>query len=237
MKTIILSIIFFSYPFFALASGTQPLAKVDFSAGFSVSDRDEYFPQPHEMFTKETRETDTGRPLTQGEITILTEIFKNGVDYFKVRIYNRKYAFFQPSGTIMAPNGNIYYPPGHPWHSDDYSQAYPFGSKRAIFIHEMAHVYQYHQGVSVINRRLQEGGIYEYRIEPGKDMNDYTVEQQAEIVKNYASCRLDYDPVRCSARFSPALDNFIKNPNYLRKAEQERLKKLSEQAPGSSDLP
>ncbi|MBI4656922.1 MAG: hypothetical protein HY746_09290 [Elusimicrobia bacterium] len=239
MKTIIITAILLNFFLPASASDIESLKNIEFSNGFSVTIQNEYVPQPHEMLIEETKASDPGRTLTQGETAILTEIFGSGVDDSRVRIHNRKYAFFQPSQTVMAPNGNIYYPPGHPWYSHDYSLSYHAGSRRGNFIHEMTHVYQHQQGVSVINRRLEEGGIYDYRIEPGKDLNDYTVEQQADIVKDYAYCRSSYadDPSRCSGRFSPALDNFIKNPNYLRKAEQERLERLNAQTTGTTYQP
>src|SRR5438067_847470 len=53
-----------------------------------------------------------GRMLTPGEIALARSVFGDGIDYGRVKIFSRKWSAFQPSGTLMAPNENIYFPPG-----------------------------------------------------------------------------------------------------------------------------
>src|SRR5262245_7378092 len=75
------------------------------------------------------------RPLTAGEIELLQPIFRDGIDYQKVRVVDGKFPF-QPYGRYMTPNGHLY-APGYLW-SDDFSRQ---PSRRATFVHEMAHVW------------------------------------------------------------------------------------------------
>lgn len=170
-----------------------------------------------------------GRPLTAGERELLEKIFAKGVDYGKVRIYNRRWSPLQPDNAAMSPDGNIYYPEsrvGRLYYSGDFSKLVGPTHKplRDTFIHEMSHVYQYQQGVSVVLRRIVEGDKYRYKIIDGKDLNDYTVEQQAEIIKDFYLCLVEksWDRAYCVLKFVPALDNFDEDPNYLREAELRR---------------
>lgn len=165
------------------------------------------------------------RLLTSGEVQLLKEIFQDGIDYSKVHVHRGKWWPLQPDEAVMTPLGNIYYPPNHPWYSEDFSEA--SFSQQYWFIHEMTHVYQYQQGVSVINRRLSEGGIYDYRKEPDKSLNEYTVEQQGMIIADYFRCtRQEYSRVNkdyCKTGYEPALSKFFKDPNYLRDEEKNRF--------------
>ncbi len=49
-----------------------------------------------------------GRKLTQGEIALAKKIYRDSIDYPKVRIHKGKFAFFQPNNSGMTPNGEIY---------------------------------------------------------------------------------------------------------------------------------
>jgi len=173
---------------------------------------------------------DPGRSLTTGEINMAFRVFGTGVDYGRVRIFNRKWIAFQPENTIMAPDGNIFYPRNNDAYSSDFSGEAMW--RRLLFIHEMTHVYQHQQGIAVVKRRLGEGGKYSYMVEPDKDLNDYTVEQQGNMVMDYYRClaRAQQDKRACMRSFAPALDNFVNAPEYLRKAELDRL---AAQRPGA----
>ncbi len=157
------------------------------------------------------------RPLTPGEIALLTPIFRHGVDYAKVRIYSRKWNVFQPDNIVMAPNGNIYWPL-----TAGYSPDISLSGSKWLLVHEMTHVYQHQQGISVVSRRLLEGGIYHYVLDSRKTMNDYTLEQQGNMVADYHSCTT-YSPVpECRKRFSPTLSGFLDDPHWLAKDESRR---------------
>lgn len=203
----------------------------ELKAGQPVPDNAESPAVPRQAFPKEVLPVKSqGRSLTGGEIAMLRPLFQDAVDYSAVRVYRGKWSVFQPDDTIMSPDGNIYYPPAYPYYSLDYSAAV---IGKGIFVHEMTHVYQRQQGINMVGRRLMEGGVYEYEILPKKDLNDYTLEQQAEIVSDYYLCRLDANAyTNCEAKYSPAIDKFLKNPSYLRRAEKERL--ALENAPQSA---
>lgn len=157
------------------------------------------------------------RRLTPGEIALLKPIFRDGVKYSKVWIYRVKWNIFQPDNVIMAPNGNIYWPP-----SAGYSPDFSLSGRRWYFFHEMTHVYQYQQGISVIGRRLAEGGTYSYVLDPAKTMNDYTIEQQGNMVADYHDCTLRRSVTECSKRFSPTMAGFLEDAHWLRKDEARR---------------
>ncbi|MBI4349077.1 MAG: hypothetical protein HY553_19725 [Elusimicrobia bacterium] len=164
------------------------------------------------------------RPLTPGEIILARRVFQNGIAYPKTRIYRRKWLPWQPDGTVMSPNGHVYFPPGHRDYRDDFSTN--SDSARKTFFHELTHVYQRHQGVDVAGRRLREGGIYDYDIATSLDLNRYTVEQQGDIVADYAARCAELSGaalLSCQARFRPALTEFLADPNYLRADERKRF--------------
>ena len=124
-----------------------------------------------------------GRKLTAGERALAASMFGESIDYDPVRIHRRKYFWFQPKRTIMAPNGHIWVHPESPLWSDDYSTA-PLGLK-ALFIHEMTHVLQAQQrGRYYLLLMRHPFSRYAYTIRPGWPFDRYGLEQQAEIVRH-----------------------------------------------------
>ena len=129
------------------------------------------------------------RPLTPGEETLAKKMFKHSIAYSKVKIHHEKYIFFQPSNSGMTPNGEIYIDGVY---KNDYSlEAY---SLRIFFIHEIAHVWQYQNNVlspiwSAIGDFFEESfnynNAYKYKLDKGKDLVDYDIEQQASIIEDY----------------------------------------------------
>lgn len=49
------------------------------------------------------------RPLTVGEIALASLLFRDAIDYRRVRIHARRYMPFQPSNCAMTPNGHLYF--------------------------------------------------------------------------------------------------------------------------------
>lgn len=86
-----------------------------------------------------------GRGLTGGERSLGESVYQDSIDYDGVRIIEGKYHPFQPGDTYITPDGNIYAPSGI--YSSDYSAESL--TVRGDFIHEMAHVLQYQEGVNV----------------------------------------------------------------------------------------
>lgn len=130
------------------------------------------------------------RKLTTGEIKICQSVFADLIDYEQVRIFSQCFLPWQPVGMIMAPDGAIYL------HPDDY--CFDFSKQpqlhRAIFIHEMAHIYQHQHKINVLLRGaiLQTAyylsfkyyNPYHYHLLSHKDYFRYNIEQQGDIARD-----------------------------------------------------
>ena len=123
------------------------------------------------------------------EIFLAQLVFSGSIDYDRVRIHDHKYMPFQPGSSGMTPDGEIYL---EGLSSLDYAVGPVF--LRAIFIHEMVHVWQKQAGVlnpiwSAIGNSLRNGfrysRAYRYTLDPSRDLLDYRMEQQAQIVEDY----------------------------------------------------
>lgn len=135
-------------------------------------------------------ETFKCRRLSLGEIKISQMVFGDLIDYSKVLIMNQPYLPWQPVGILMAPNGCIYMKDADFF--EDFSQKNL--STQALFIHEMAHIYQHQTHVNV----LFKGAIlqiafyitygkynpYTYNLENHKKYEDYNIEQQGDIARD-----------------------------------------------------
>ena len=121
------------------------------------------------------------RPLTPGEIALARSVYGHAIDYARVRIARRKWAFFQPRGVVMAPRGTIHFHPRGTLCSDDFCTA-PL-DLQGLFIHEMCHVWQHQQGIFLPVAR-HPFCRYHYRLTPGWPLHRYGIEQQAEIVRH-----------------------------------------------------
>lgn len=123
----------------------------------------------------------TRRPLTPGEIALARTMFGEAIDYARVRLIRRRWAFFQPRNTVMAPLGHIHFHPQGPWWREDFAAA--DRAAQGLFIHEMTHVWQHQAGRRLPIER-HPFCRYGYRLEPGKPFARYGIEQQAEIVRH-----------------------------------------------------
>ena len=125
----------------------------------------------------------TSRPLTPGEIALARSVFGDAIDYAPVRIVRRKWFPFQGRGVAMAPCGHIHFHPrSHLW-SEDFSADIDW--RKALFIHEMAHVWQAQQrGKYYLPLMRHPFCRYAYALKPGRKFELYGLEQQAEIVKH-----------------------------------------------------
>jgi hypothetical protein len=123
------------------------------------------------------------RPLTPGEITLACSIFGDAVEYSRVRMIKGKYWPLQPRNAAMAPDGNIYFHPLAGGWSDDFSLE-PL-SRQGFFIHEMTHVWQAQRGGRFYLPLMRHPFCrYAYALKPGKRLDRYGIEQQAEIVRH-----------------------------------------------------
>lgn len=131
----------------------------------------------------------TSRTLTTSEINLAKIIFKNSIEYQKVKIHDHKYAFFQPLNSGMTPNGEIYIDGAY---LTDFSTGVV--AEKSFFIHEMVHVWQFQNDIlnpilSAIGNSFVSGfdynKAYEYTLELTKDLLDYRMEQQAAIIEDH----------------------------------------------------
>jgi len=123
------------------------------------------------------------RPLTPGEIALARSVFGEAIDYSKVRMVNRKWWWFQPRNTAMAPTGNIHFHPHGTLWSEDFS-AEPL-HRQGLFIHEMTHVWQSQtRGRFYLPLMRHPFCRYSYAIDDGRPFGRYGLEQQAEIVRH-----------------------------------------------------
>ncbi|MFA5990057.1 MAG: vgr related protein [Sphingomonas sp.] len=121
------------------------------------------------------------RSLTQAEIALAQSIFGGAIHYEAVRIIRRKWAFFQPKNTVMAPRGNIHFHPRATCYCGDFSTG-SLGDQ-GLFIHEMTHVWQHQRGIFLPLAR-HPFCRYDYAIKPGQPFSRYGIEQQAELVRH-----------------------------------------------------
>lgn len=130
------------------------------------------------------------RMLTDGEISLCRSVFGDLIDYQRVKITNHPFLPWQSIHVFMAPTGDIHARNVNYCH--DYSQqslAY-----QAVFIHEMAHIYQHQYGINVLVKGaiLQSAYFlsfktynpYQYKLEPLKPFFSYNIEQQGDIAKD-----------------------------------------------------
>lgn len=145
------------------------------------------------------------RNLTPGEIALAKLIFKNSIDYSKVKVFTGDYLPNQDPTTFVTPNGNIYAPTNI--YLPDYSVSTTDFKK--VFLHEMGHVWQYQSEVNVLvvagsihacayftKKDPYLYDIHEIKKYPSevipnvieklpKKLLDYNLESQAEILADY----------------------------------------------------
>lgn len=128
------------------------------------------------------------RLLTSGEIALAKTVFGSTIDYSMVWIHKGSYLPFdlQDKNTAMTPNGELYF---RDWYRDDLSATLPF--LQHLFIHEMSHVWQRTKGMNVIGRGLISWMVsYRYRLD-GRLLNEYPMEQQAQIIADHFSLQTE----------------------------------------------
>lgn len=123
------------------------------------------------------------RTLTRGEIDLARSVFGDAIDYHRVTIRNRKWAFFQPPRVAMAPTGHIHFHPGGGLFCDDFCAGDL--TAQGLFIHEMTHVWQAQlRGRWWLPLMRHPFCRYDYALRPGRRFDRYGIEQQAEIVRH-----------------------------------------------------
>lgn len=110
-------------------------------------------------------------------------MFGDAVDYRAVTVKRRKFFPLQPRGVTMAPMGHLHFHPLADHYCDDFAAASL--SLQAHFIHEMVHVWQVQtRGRWYLVTRRHPWCRYDYTLKPGWRLDQYGIEQQAEIVRH-----------------------------------------------------
>ncbi len=126
---------------------------------------------------------DAKRTLTIGEEALLRTIFRDKITYSKVVVHSERWSWPFPGDRAMAPNGEVYFP-GHEY-AADFSSAATALSKRATFVHEAAHLYQWYGLDRTVWLRGAFDRNYDYTLEPNKAYPDYGLEQMGSIAQDY----------------------------------------------------
>lgn len=135
------------------------------------------------------------RTLTPGEAALTRTMFGPAVDPEPVRVFNRAWWWLQPRRIIMAPDGNLWcHPKGSTWRADWSAQG---PEAQAFFLHEMTHIWQWQRGIYLPLARPPLAR-YRYTLVPGKPLEAYGIEQQAEIIRHAHLARCG-DPLLAGA--------------------------------------
>ncbi|HBO38476.1 MAG TPA: hypothetical protein DD638_07410 [Pasteurellaceae bacterium] len=174
----------------------------------------------HKIVTLKTK----GRLLTAGELALAKNIFKDSIDYSKVKIHRGEYLWFgiQNNHTAMTPNGEMYFPKNI--YKKDYSDGDNFD--KHLFVHEMVHIWQYRLGYSVKSVGIwigMKGGYgkgapayqYEHLLSTRKKLSEFNMEQQADIIADFFVGNI-YQRNLNHTNQMIILADFIDNPNNNR---------------------
>lgn len=177
------------------------------------------------------------RALTSGEVALLKPLFRDGIDYARVRVIDNSFPL-QPENVYMTPRGHIY-APGSLFRAD-FSLA--SSGQREVFVHEMTHVWQFENGMDLIGAGtvefIKNRGSYEkayaYELATARDLVEYGMEQQASIVEDFFSITVDRgEPHRMTNRavsgaerdalYAAVLKNFFANARYARGLDPKQV--------------
>ncbi|OYW46497.1 MAG: vgr related protein [Sphingomonadales bacterium 32-68-7] len=123
------------------------------------------------------------RRLTEGEIALARSVFGSALDLSRVTLRRRKWFPLQPRRVTMAPLGHIYFHPAGNAYCDDFALQ-PL-LRQGLLIHELTHVWQTQtRGDWYLPLHRHPWCRYDYSLKPGWSLDEYGIEQQAEIVRH-----------------------------------------------------
>lgn len=157
------------------------------------------------------------RPLTDGELALLQPVFRDALNYQKIRVYPRRYLPFQAALIAMSPNGAMFFP-RDTLYCDDFScTSYRYIT---LFIHEAVHIWQHQMGFPVRLSGLcialkggykkQKAYQYKHLLEKYQRFSQFNMEQQAEIITDYFVAQYFYQ--QPLTELHPILQDFLDNP-------------------------
>ena len=109
-------------------------------------------------------------------------LFRDAIDYARVRIHARRYLPFQPKNCCMTPNGSMYF------HRSCFLPDYTRGDPAVVhwFIHEMVHIWQHQLGYPVrLRGAIRIGLPYVYKLEADATLADFNMEAQGDVLADY----------------------------------------------------
>jgi len=109
------------------------------------------------LYTEFARAPQGGRLLAENEKIEARRAFGNAINYDAVKIYGQRWFPLQGDNFAMAPDGNIYWPGAAACTDLTVCSITVDGgndSTLPTFIHEMAHVMQFQNGINVIGEAL-----------------------------------------------------------------------------------
>lgn len=121
------------------------------------------------------------RRLTDGERALAREVFGGGLRPERLRILSIplwRRAFVAGPGLIVWPAAGA--------HADFSAEGIPLDAQ-AVFVHELTHVWQAQNGVSLILGKLRAGdseASYHYDLMQGPAFRAMNIEQQAMVVED-----------------------------------------------------
>ena len=114
---------------------------------------------------------------------LVRSVFGSAIDLDDVSIKRRKWFPLQPRRVAMTPCGHIHFHPSAEAYCDDFARADI--NAQGLFIHEMTHVWQTQQkGEWYLVLMRHPFCRYDYTIRPGWRLEQYGLEQQAEIIRH-----------------------------------------------------
>ena len=131
------------------------------------------------------------RRLTSGERSLCVEVFGQGMDLDRVRLWSCPLVGWTTSrpfvaGGLLWPGRSlIVYPPAAA-HADFAAPGTPL-FEQSVFIHEMTHVWQSQRGMNLLTAKLRAGdkpASYAYELTQDCSWDGFNMEQQAMIVQH-----------------------------------------------------
>lgn len=132
------------------------------------------------------------RRLTHGEIALAQSVYQGSLNYERIRIHKGKLIpYVQYDKIAMSPFGTMHFPPA--LYVDDFSTAST--TKQHLFIHEMAHIWQYQLGLKLwldgailtLKGGYQNNQCYVYQncVTELQHFSDFNMEQQADLIADW----------------------------------------------------
>ncbi|MFN3521434.1 MAG: hypothetical protein ACK4YQ_04245 [Phenylobacterium sp.] len=123
------------------------------------------------------------RPLTAGEAALCAEVFGEGLDPVRVRLWAQPLNW--PTRAFVAGPRLVVWP----WRAAlaDFTAPGVRLGAQAMFVHEMTHVWQAQNGVNLLLAKLRAGDgprAYAYDLGSGREFADLNIEQQAMVVEH-----------------------------------------------------